>query len=443
MLRDGVTAVVMASLYKPIVEYNEEKISSIIKTSKVFYKKIGIIFIIYSVCLSIVYPLIVQGEFSYTYVLLLVIFSSISLLIQYLFSLTYKNLLNASKKGYIVSLTQTLILFLTIAMTYISVIIYPSIHILKLISGMLFILQPIIYKISIDKSYKIDKNAKEDKKLLEQRWNGFAINIAAFIHNGTDVTILTIFTDLATVSIYSVYAIVTNGLRAIINAVSNAIVPTIGLTYAKSNEKDLNEKLDIYEYIIFILVFFMFTLAGLLITPFVMIYTNNITDANYNQLLFGILIVISEAIYLIKFPHLNLAYSSNKFKELTKPAFTEAIINIFISIVLVYKMGLIGVTIGTIIAMLYRMITQVNFTNKLIKTRKISIFYKKLLIFIISTIIGLVGCSIFIPLAQFDIMSWISHAILYAIIFGIIYLIISLLFFKKEVLFLKKYLMHR
>ncbi len=436
LVEAGITGVVTASLYKPLIDNDNEKISSIIKTSKNFYKKIGLIFIIYSSLLAIIYPIFFK-KFSYLYIFSLTIILSFSLLIQYMYSLTSRNLLYADKKGYIVSLTQSLILILTIILSYISVHIYPNIHILKLISGLLFILQPLIFNYFIKKNYQLDKNAKEDNKLLKSRWNGFAINIAAFIHNCTDITLLTIFTNLVTVSIYSVYAIVTNGLRAIVNAIAHAIAPTIGLSYAKGNNETINKNMDIYEYIMFIVVFFSFTLAGLLITPFVIIYTKGINDTNYNQLVFGILIVIAEAIYLIKTPHLNLAYSANKFKELTKPAYIEAFINIIISLMLVNKYGLIGVAIGTIIAMTYRLIIQVAFTKKLIDRKQI-IFYKKLIIFLIPTIIG-IGICLLLPIKEYTILNWLIHAISYSVVIGILYLITSILFFKKELRFIKNY----
>lgn len=101
---------------------------------------------------------------------------------------------------------------------------------------------------------------------MKERWNGFAINCAAFIHNSTDITILTIFTNLATVSIYGVYTLVTNGLNGLFAAVFRAIAPTVGQAYAKGDEHELNKKLDLFEFITFISVYFCFTLSGLLIT---------------------------------------------------------------------------------------------------------------------------------------------------------------------------------
>lgn len=439
LVEGGISGVVIANLYKPLVTKNYDKISSIIKTSDKFYKNIGYIYIIYSILLAVLYPLFMH-DFSFMFIFSLVLILSIGLIIQYIFALSYRNLLGADKKGYIVSFTSTIILVLSIILACLSVKIYPSIHFLKLLTGLLFIIQPVIYSYYVSKYYKLDDNAKVDNNLLKNRWSGFAINIAAFIHNSTDITILTIFTDLATVSVYSVYNIVVQGLKSIINAISSAIVPVVGKSYASSNSKDLQEKFALYEYITFLLVFLLFTIAGLLITPFVMIYTRGINDANYNQVIFGILLVISEATYLIKYPHLNLSYSANKFKEQTSAAFLEAIINIIISLLLVAKFGLIGITIGTLCGMIYRMIFQVKFAKKLIKNYKIKEFYKKLVLFGAFTPLGILISYFLVPKVEFNIISFISHGIIYFLIFGILYLFLSLIFFQKEVKYIKSYL---
>lgn len=439
LVEGGVTGVLMASLYKPLHDKDYSKLSSIVKTADNFYKKIGLIFIGYTFVLSIIYPLIFKTNFSFLFVFTLTIVLSLALLIQYMFSLTLKTLLNADKKVYITSIVQMIIIICSMILAYVSVKIYPSIHILKILTGLLFVLQPVVFTKYVNKYYQIDKNAKIEKNLIKSRWDGFAINIAAFIHNGTDVVILTIFTTLKTVSIYSVYGLVVTGLKQIINSLTSGINPTIGQALAKNDIDDLNEKMDLYEYIVFLLVFLLFTVGALLIVPFVMIYTKNITDANYYVPTFGILILIAEAIYLLKFPHLNLAYAAGKFKEITKPAFIEAGLNIIISIILVFKFGLIGVAIGTLIAMIYRLVFHVSYSKKIIPNRKVSIFYKKLLIFVIATLIGL-GIVYFIPSTTYTIYSWLIHAVIYTLIFGIIYLIISIIFFKKELLFFKKYI---
>ena len=440
LIEGGITGVVLANLYKPLVDHDNKKISAVLVTAKKFFNKIGYLFIAYSIGVAVVYPILSKEGFSWSFVASLTVVLSLNLLIQYLFSLSFRVLLQADKKLYVISFTQIVITVCNIACAFFSVKIYPSIHLLKLLTGLLYIIQPLVYGYFVKKHYSINWGTEPDDNLLKERWNGFAINCAAFIHNSTDITILTIFTNLATVSIYGVYTLVTNGLNGLFAAVFRAIAPTVGQAYAKGDEHELNKKLDLFEFITFISVYFCFTLSGLLITPFVQLYTNGITDVDYIQPIFGVLIVMAEGLYLIKEPHLDLSYSANKFKELSVPAFVEAGINILVSIILVHKLGLIGVAIGTIAGMTYRMAYQIYFTTKIVKNRKQWIFYKKLLAFSFVTLIGVAICH-FVPLTEITVWNWVLHAFIYALIFGVLYLILSLLLFKKEIRYLKEYVL--
>lgn len=440
LVEGGVTGVIAANMYGPLANKDYTRLSSIAVTAKRFFNKVGIIFIGYAIILALIYPMFSNTSFDYSYVLTLVLVLSISLSVQYMFSLTLKTLLIADKRAYIVNYTQILICVSNLVLVCISVLIYPSIHILKMITGGLYVLQPFVFGHYVKNHYDINWNSQSDNDLIRERWNGFAINIAAFIHNCTDVTLLTLFSTLEMVSIYSVYSLVTNGLKQLVNAVTSGINSTLGQAYAIGNEKELNEKIDLYEYIIFMLIGFSFTMAGLLITPFVMIYTNGITDANYYQPLFGVMIVISEAIYLIKYPHLNLAYSANKFKEITTPSYTEAFINIVISLLLIKPYGLIGVSIGTVVAMIYRLAFQVYFTSKLVEGRKQWIFYRKFIVFSVTTVLGIIICNVFLPLKALNITLWMVRAIEYAIVLITMYGMMSLLAFRNEVNFIVHYL---
>lgn len=439
LIEGGVTGVIYASLYKPLLDNDKTKISRILVTSKIFYRRIGYIFMAYSLVLAIIYPIFINKDFDFLFASGLTIVLSITLLIQYMFSLTLKTLLVADKKLYIISFTQVGIIILNIIFTYISARIYPNIHILKFISGIMYVFQPLIYARYVNKNYDISWDEKQDNTLLKERWNGFAINVANFIHTSTDITILTIFTNLKIVSVYYVYSLVINGLGSLVKSISSGIEPTIGHSYAKNDSSDINFKMDLYEFVIFFLVGFLFTVASIQITPFVMVYTKKINDANYCQPIFGYVIVLAEALYLLKYPHLSIAYTANKFKEITVPAFIEAFINIVVSIILVNRIGMIGVAIGTAIAMLYRMIFQVRYTQKILPNRKPRIYYKKLIIISIATMVAILMCNL-IRINEENFVNLILGASIHSLIVLIVYFITAFLFFKREFTFLISYI---
>ncbi len=440
LIEGGITGVVSANLYKPLVEKNWEKISSVLVTARAFYRKIGLLFIFYAIAVGLIYPCAVDTGFNSVYVLVLTCVLSIGLLLQYMFSLTMTTLLNADKKVYVVSIVSILLTIGNVILVIIVVKFFPDIILMKVASAALFALKPLVLGIYIRQNYDLNWDVPKDNLLIKQRWNGFAINFAFFIHSSTDITILTLMSDLKTVSVYSVYYLVVSKISALIHAIASGIEPVIGQAYARNDLNKLHQKMDLYEFIIFFSVGIIFSLMALLITPFVNLYTSGVSDTNYYQPVFGMILVFSEALYLLKYPHITLAYAANKFREITIPAYIEAVINIVVSVALVQSLGLVGIAIGTASGMLYRMIFHIHFTSKIIPSRKQTIFYKKLLIIGSASTLAIFVCVFLLPIQNITVITWLVRAVEYGIIFSIVYGLVAVIFFKRELGFFVKYL---
>lgn len=435
LLEGGISGVIMANLYKPLYEKDNEKISSIVKTTRSFFKKIAIIFTIYTLILGVIYPFVVKTSFSYIYIFSLVLILSFNLFNQYFFSLTLKLLLQSDKKIWFISLIQVICIVLNICVTYIIIKLYPSIHIVKLLTAIIFLLQPLIYNFYVKKHYDLNKNAPIDNNLIKDRWNGFGINIASFVHNCTDEVILSIFTNLSNVSIYAIYLMVVNGIKSFVNAISNAINPSLGNKIAKGNKQELNDFFDLNEFLIYFVTYFLFTVGGLLITPFVMIYTNDINDTNYYQPFLGWSMILAEFIFCIRDPYVGIAYSANEFKKITPYAIIEAILNIIVSLILVFFLGINGVAIGTVVSLAYRTFMQIYFLRKNILNRPMIKAFKKLLIFSFGFILIVLISNTLITI-DYTILGWIKSGIIISLLSLIVYSIISYIFYNKEFEFL-------
>lgn len=443
LVEGGITGVVAANLYRPLVEGDIKKLCSVISTARVFYKKISIIFIFYAIVIGILYPLLVKTDYNKIYIFILTIVLSIGLFLQYMFSLTYTTLLNADKKAYIISITTIILTIANIILTLVIIKVFPDIIVLKLGSALIFALTPLVLGLFVSKHYAIDWNEPIDKSLIEQRWNGFAINLAFFIHGSTDITLLTFLSDLRTVSVYSVYFLVISKICVLVHSITSSIEPTIGQAYAKNDHILLNHKMDQFEFTTLIVTYFFFILTGLLITPFVMFYTNGINDANYEQPLFGTILVMAEAVYTLRAPHVSLAYSANKFKDITASAYIEAAINIVFSMVFIQKLGLVGVAIGTLMGMLYRGVFHIYFTSKLVPSRTPWRYYRKILIFLIPTVLSVLICVYIFPISEVSLYILIKKAVIYSCISVSLFMITSLIFYKNEIRHFISYLNYR
>ena len=431
IIEGGLGGIVSAALYKPLYNNDIKKINSIINTTNKLYKKVALLFLLYSIILSLVYPLMIKSSFSYSYVFSLILILSITVFVYYNFSVSYKLLLNADRRIYIVSLTQTGITILNTILFVILIKYYQNIHFLKLITGLVYIIQPIFFNYYVKKKYFINKKEETSLDIIKNRWIGFGINIASFIHDNTDMIVLSLMTDLKIVSIYSVYRLVTLGIKKMIQAISSAIVPSIGRIYAANNKKELKKKFSDYEIIVIISSSICFSIALLLITPFVMFYTKNITDTNYNNELFGFLLVLSEYLFCIREPYINITTIANKFKDIKKYAYNEAILNILLSILFVKLYGLIGVVLGTSISIIYRFICHIIYLKHNIINIKASEILKKFLVLICPSIFLIVLLYNFFYISSFNLLSLLLYGITYLIIFVIVYYILLKLFYKN------------
>ena len=432
LLESGFGPVVKATLYKPIAKKDKKTITDILRTSERFFRKISYIFILYIISLFFIYPILVEGSFDALFTISLIAIIGISTFAEYYFGMTYRLYLQAEQKTYIVSIIQIASYILSILSVVILAILKVDIFTLKLISSLIFVIRPILQNIYVKRKYSINLKDGNPNYKINQKWDGLAQHIASVIHNNTDITVLTIFCPLAEVSVYSVYYLVVKGIKSLIQAFNNGIDATFGDMIAKKEKETLMRKFTTYECLYFIVTTIVFSCTIVLITPFISVFTLGVSDANYIRPLFGILLAISEFIWAIRLPYSSITLAAGHFKQTKKGAWIECITNILISIILVNWLGIIGVAIGTIVAMTIRTFEFVRHTNRYILKRPTWESAKKIMIVLLETVIIVLICSQIKYYDNNNYLNWGLNAIITFAIATIIVIGINLLFFKKE-----------
>lgn len=356
LLEGGLGAVVLAELYKPIIDNDESKIKNILNACQRFFTQLSIIFICYTIILGLIYAWVLRDKFDFKYTCLLVYILSFTTLVQYLFSITYKLLLQAEQKIYIVNLISTITIILNLVFSIILIYLFPDIHTIKLCSAVAFLIQPLCFKRFIEKKYIIKSCNKSNNYELRNRWNGFAQNLAHFVNLNTDIVVISIFLTLSDVSVYSVYLLPITALRSIVSSLTNSYQSALGKYFALGDTILLNRNFNKFNTFNIFISIVLFSTCMLLINPFVSLYTSGIQDTNYYQPIFALIIVIANLLYCIREPYRYLILAAGKFKETNFGAIVEAVINIVISAILIRNYGLVGVALGTLVAILYRFI---------------------------------------------------------------------------------------
>lgn len=384
LLEGGLGAVVLAELYRPIEEQDDKKIGCILEACQAFFNQLAIAFIVYTIILSFVYPLFITEQFSFAYTSTMVLILSITTLTQYLFSITYKLYLQASQKLYVVNYVSCVTIVINTVSAVVIMMWFPNAHAVKLCSGFIYLLQPLAFSHFIDQKYR-KKNVfmvQIPKDVLKDRWSGFSQNLAHFINMNTDVVVLTLFSTLDIVSVYNVYMLAISALRGIIASIGNSYQSALGKYIAEKNKEKLNANFSKFEKAFWFLGTVSFSTCILLINPFVSLYTTGVNDANYFQPGFATIIVIANMLYVLREPYRLLILAAGKFRETNFGAIIEAVLNLSISTLLVWKYGLIGVAIGTLIATIYRMLYFVRYLSWNVLKKK----YRTYIVYILTSV---------------------------------------------------------
>ena len=438
LLEAGVGSVFRASLYNPLSKGDVNGVSGIINEQKRFYRKIGIIFIFYMVALCVFYPFIAKTDIGRPYIISCILILSISTFAEYFVSLPYVSLLYADQKvriSYIVSIVYVTVNIL-VSLFWVSL--KADIRLIYLSMSIIGLLRPVFYTLYVRKHYKLNKKVKASVSSLNQRWNGMVHHFAYYIHTNTDSAILTIFIGTAMVSVYNIYGAIIFGIEKVITSVSNGTAAGIGNVIALNDKERINQTVNAFEFVQGSVTTVFYTITALLLIPFIKIYTVNMTDMNYMRPAFGYVLIIAEAIYCFRCIYSTISASANKFKETQVGAVLECVTNIAVSLtlVLVFKLSILGVAIGTVIGMLARYIFEVVFLSKNVIYRTIFLALKMVAVSAAAAFVSVLICNSFMDYSSVKTLStWFGYATITAVIVGITTLIIYSIFYRNIIVF--------
>ena len=377
----GVGAVVSSELYGPLLRREWKSISIIVSSAEKFFKKLATILCIYVVILFFLYPYFAKGQFDFMFTASLLLIISINSFAQYYIGVVDNLLLGADQRAFIVYSSQAIAHLLNTVLCIIFIHLGAGIHIVKLTTAIIYVIRPIFVRLYVKRNYQINRHKKIDKEPLGQKWNAMAQHISECVLDSTDVIILTLFSSLSNVSIYYVYNLVVYNLKNFfLISASSGILSLEGQIYASGDKKQLRAFFDQTEWILHNLISLLFGITAVLIVPFVGVYTKGINDANYIQPIFAFLIVLAHAAHCFRLPYFLMVKAAGMYRETQNCFIYATVINIILSIVLVWFSGLPGVAIGTVIGMGYQTIYLAIYVYRNLTQKKLALFVRRLLI---------------------------------------------------------------
>lgn len=438
LLELGVGQVIQSALYKPLATKDTHAISSVLRAGGKFFRRIAYILVGYVAFLIMVYPWVINQNYDWLFTATLIGAIGIGSFAQYYFGIIDRILLNADQRGYIQYFSQIITLIINTALCVVLILAGFSVQIVKLTASIVFLIRPFAVRLYIKRHYEVDRKVVYEGEPIKQKWNGIAQHVSAFVLNGTDNIVLTLFSTLSNVSIYSVYHLVVYGVHQLHQSATAGLHSLVGELWAKQDIEKLNRVFGMIEIAIHFATVFLFSCTGVLIIPFIRVYTDGITDANYIQPLFAVLIVLAHASQCIKTTYNILILAGGHYKQTQKCHIVSAVLNVVISVTTVYFWGLIGVAIGTVVAMVYQMVWMAYYDSKYLLKWPFMNFLKQILIDALTAFMIWLATS-WIRLGSINYLSWFWMAIEVSMIALIITLGMMFLFHRKKLMFLYRH----
>lgn len=350
----GIGGALIYGLYKPIAENDYVRENIMIKFLRKVYHIIGIVIIISGLILLPFLPHIIKDNVTIVNIYIVFILYLFQTASTYLFFASKSELLNANQKSYVYNnIANIIVIFSNIAQILV-LIIFKNFY-LYLITIIFFnIIQAFLISIKTDKMFPFVKNkaegelTKEEKKTIFKDCGSLMIyRINYVILTATDNIVISKYLGLAVVGLYSNYVLITNSFVNLLNIFFNSITASIGnLHVSNDNEKG---------YFIFKLInFITVILFGISCIGIYVLINDFITLWIGKEYLLSVAFVtiISINLYIEGLRKFLSTYRSSYglFRQAKIVPILGSICNIVVSIILVKKIGIFGVLLGTLIS---------------------------------------------------------------------------------------------
>lgn len=414
----GISTAIIFNLYKPLEQNEYSKIIKIMNFYKKSYRYIALVILILGLTIiPFVNNIATTEVLNLKLIFLLFIIQTVS---SYLFNSYKKSLLIADQKNYIISIIHIgYILVLNISQITI-LFITKSFELFLIIPIVFIIIENIIIGMVVDRKYpyindnEFQLGPSERKLIFKHIYATFMSKFSGIILGATDNILISYFIDIISVGIYSNYMLIVNAINTLLNVIFNSVVPSIGNLNVNSKQEKKYQVYKTLNFITFWVYCFCSISLWVLLNPFIEIWIGGEYILE-NKIIF--FIIINFLITGLINPTIIYKDACGLFWKGRYRPLISAIINLLLSLIMIKKMGILGVLLGTFIS---RISTTVWFDayilHKYIFKDKVKSFLIKIFYRIVFVVFLMIFTNIVIEIIfRFEILAEINIQVAFII----------------------------
>jgi hypothetical protein len=449
LFESGIYGAAMVALFKPMAEHDLPKINKICTAAANYYRKIGLLYIVFVVGLAFIYPLTAnQGTYSYGEIVGLVLVVSLNCIVQIFSGSRYKVALMSSQKNGLMSVIRCFSMSLYYALIILLSYLHLNIILVYGLASLAFVVRSLLFAFACHKTMPgISFYVKGAKFKFDKSFDVLLQQILSMIVlNSTVLIMLFANTSMSIVSVFTVYNMVLSSLYLVMDAINNSVLTSFGNLMVEKRERAISIYRE-FDIVFQELWSILIPCLAVLLIPFVRVYTAG-ADIDYVDFWVAIACIATCGAWMIRCQQTIILSSEGEFKQMRWGAIVEAVLVVGFSIGGYFLWGLAGLLFGKLIGVLYRMIELVIVNNLKKNMDSLRFTIKEILVSLLSStlsILLLLSIFNFLNLSS-SLLHWILQALIAVLVSGVVTLTIRFFFdyssltstFKKGLSFFRK-----
>ena len=427
----GVGTALNYSLYGPVARKDYEKIKSYMQLYKKAYRVIGLVIAVIGLAISPFLPYLVKQPKGVTVrdltlYYFIFLFNTVSTyFVAYKYSLAY-----AEQKNYIQTNTITITKMITVTLQIAVIVTTRNFYLYLLTAAAVELIQKIFISWYLNRLYPYLKD-KNVKKLSKEETGEVVTKTKALVFHKvgdvarlqTDSMIISAFINVTLVGFVGNYNMILNSVANFVNIIFNSVLSSFGNLIATESKEKQYSVFKVYRF--FACWIYGFSAVGffLLLTPFIVIWQGpeKVLAAGAVACILIDYYFKGDRIVLSNFKTAAGVFEQDKYLALIQGG-----VNLILSIVLVQKIGLVGIYIGTIVSGLIANITKPFIIYKVCFEKSVKTYFLdsvKYLAVLFGILVLLIGIRQFV-MPQVTILSFMLMFIVICVVFNGIFLLL-------------------
>lgn len=434
ILEGGFTMASNVALFAPLTKRDYDLVNGILSATRNKFRKIGIIFLVIGIAISVGYGFVVNSSLKTEFVITVILMTVIPAAFNLFYATTYRVLLQTQQKEYIINIITIITLFLGHFSNIIMILVNGPMWMVRFNTMIFSIVNSLMIAFYVKKKVSFLNLKVEPRPEYIKGTNDVMIQkITGVIYNSAPIVFLSISPTGGTLlaSVYAVYNNVFTMLKSLLHGVIDAPRLSFGQMLTERKKEDVWRVFAQYEYAAFSAIFVLLSTCCVLIMPFIELYMDGITDANYFDMVIAVFMVLITVVEMLHIPSGHMLNMAGLFRISKNFQLISCIVLVISMAIGGSIWGVYGMLAAILLVAVLLCFLEMGYIHTKFFEKKLWSLMRLMLPLIV---VGIIACvlEMQLPVNINGYISFLVHGVLFVCINGIIALAVGFIFNRKE-----------